>query len=605
MPQLPAAAKPKAAPPKSTPPLTIADLPEAERAKVSRLVERLVTLGKEHQQTIDNLSVAEANFTKDIDQQKSRNEADIKRLTAVITAIDEQRATAFNMLAQYQERVEQLVAMIKRIEADSITGDRKVALLANVKQLEDIVENQKSMIIGFQKDRASTDKAHKQELVLAQENVKRSEAEVRKKQDLLLKTEKRCNAIEMACARLTKQITEMTRRDSFKQAEIDAFKRLLTERTENAAVSLAAPITLEPSPLTALPRYEQPTTSAGEKEPFSLSGASSIASATGIQKGVGITASEPAPSGVYTVPFPPSPPRSDTASPKRKLTSALHISRGELHQTDAQKSSLALDSLSNTLKFPFTASAVGKNPAASSSSDPIVLTAASSGSLIAAEASSGPSPRKKALTTYIGNRNSSAAKYNGPVQTTAETSDIGKSGNLNVQRKQDDRDANPDTPPRSTQSSKSVQTSVVKNIDKPIAAEKPTRKQQTMTAERLTEKKNTRPTTRSTIIKQSATIQPHPSISEKDSVAVSSMVSEEKEVAKKTEKQSGVIPQRLTRATGSEVPVPKAQRSSQKKNADKSSIKSVTSPRPKLKVLLGENKMYDPALLDVLFAIDH
>ena len=218
--------------------LTIADLPEEERSKVSRLVEKLVSLGTEHQTAIDKLALVEKQYVEDraasekrFGDESASNAGDIQRLNEVVGALEQQRSSAFELLGKYQTRLQQMGETLKEREKDEISGERKAALLSNLSSLEDIVANQKMMIESFQNERASVEEAHKLALSINKEALDRKDAEAERNTHVVSKAEKRVSAIETACSRLTKQITDMHRKDSVKQAEIDALKRLLTERT--------------------------------------------------------------------------------------------------------------------------------------------------------------------------------------------------------------------------------------------------------------------------------------------------------------------------------------------------------------------------------------
>ena len=330
--------------------LTLSDLPESERSKVSRLAERLVALGTEHQELVEKYAVLEskckleATTTSDaISQLKDSSAADIERLTNVISAIDEQRTSAFEMLAQYQERVEQMSEAMRKKEADSISGERKSAILANVQQLESVVENQKSTIASLQKDRDSAEESHKQQLASAAEKVKRFEADVSKKQDQLSKGERRAAAIEMACSRLTKQIKDMTRRDTVKQAEIDALKSLLTARmmhVNNNNHIAPAPI---PVPIPAhdevTQKIEHTRIYSGNESKNSKMGMGTLTEkgkgeVEGVENGVQETNSTFSHSHIHTPPRSVRltnslPLRGMSASPMRKLSIALNASKPE------------------------------------------------------------------------------------------------------------------------------------------------------------------------------------------------------------------------------------------------------------------------------------
>jgi hypothetical protein len=370
--------------------LTIADLPEGERNKVSRLVERLVTLGTEHQETVDKYSALEAKSIEDAaySQQeitilKESHSADISRLNEVLTTLEEQRSDAFHMLSQYQEKMEQMAIVVRKKEADEISGERRIALFANIANLEKIVENQKIMINNFNNEREANEKSNQRNIDILNNNKKNLLLDNNKLKDTIIKNEKRSNAIEMACSRLTKQITEMTRRDNFKSSEISALKSLLISKSTATVIvpapDLPVPVSaadananassiLPPRPST-LPwsegeemkgSIERNQCQEKEKENSSSMSSSLLSSPPVVGAAVAVdeekesTTFTQAPSSplspssiskkkskgtiknkLHTPPHSPAPAlRAITASPQRKLSSALSSSRSEGEDVD-------------------------------------------------------------------------------------------------------------------------------------------------------------------------------------------------------------------------------------------------------------------------------
>jgi len=326
--------------------ITISDLPEAERSKVSRLVERLVTLGTEHQDAVDKLSGLEAQsktdeeaHTAQLDDLRFGNATDVQRLNDVVAAVEGQRTSAFEMLTQYQTRLEEMAQVLRNKEEDEISGERKQALFANLSQLENVVESQKRSIESFERERQSTEQAHETALKMAADNLNLQERETKKKTELVGRADKRCAAIEMACSRLTKQITEMTRRDSVKQAEIDALKMLLAERAAPAAAPVAAPVAAAaPAPA------ETPSDSAKPKQ------------------------SKSARQHQHSPPHFPGPVLKPApfavSSPKRKLESAISQSRGEAEEDgfDNQAAVAEVAEVKAAAARPMTAPSKRKGP---------------------------------------------------------------------------------------------------------------------------------------------------------------------------------------------------------------------------------------------------
>ena len=97
---------------------------------------------------------------------------------------------------------------------------------------------------------------------------------------------------------------------------------------------------------------------------------------------------------------------------------------------------------------------------------------------------------------------------------------------------------------------------------------------------------------------------------EKDAVSDRSTKGKKESKEMESEKQAAPVAQRLTRVRVSTVPpaAPPSKASSTRMTSasgtNAASKQPGRSPRPKLNVLLGENKMYDTGLLDLLDDMD-
>jgi hypothetical protein len=116
--------------------LSLSELPEEEKAKVARLVERLVTLATEHEQLLQALAVERAQRGSDIqrvvdqfrEEMKSiKDQCDVERLDRA--AAQNKLAIAVGLLTLYQERVGLLSEQRAQFERAMIEAQEKVRLL--------------------------------------------------------------------------------------------------------------------------------------------------------------------------------------------------------------------------------------------------------------------------------------------------------------------------------------------------------------------------------------------------------------------------------------------------------------------------------------------
>ena len=217
---------------KSTPSATLKDLCEEDRLKYDAALESTMKLEEEKADLNEQCDAKDAeiiHFQQRYEEEVSANLVNVKRLTDIISALEGQRTEAFELLQTYQKRIEQLSDVIRKYEKDEMGGERKKVMLSNIASLEALVENQKGTIESLNEDRSSLIEAHKNELGVLQHLCEQKMKDVEAKRTSLEKAEKRSAAVEMACARLTKQITEMHRKDGVKTAEIEALKKLLSE----------------------------------------------------------------------------------------------------------------------------------------------------------------------------------------------------------------------------------------------------------------------------------------------------------------------------------------------------------------------------------------
>jgi len=223
--------------------LSLKDLPESEQKKVSDLIDKVASLELDLQESNDRIVAADLKYAEDaknasirLDETEKMNNANVQRLTEVISALENQRVNAFELLQNYQKRIEQMAITLRKYERDEIGGEKKKALLTRVKTYEDLVESQKLSVQMLEKEKTSILETHQSEMMIIQKIGEEKDADIENKRNLLDNAQKRCTAIETACARLTKQITEMHRKDSVKTAEIEALKKLLADKLTIPAI---------------------------------------------------------------------------------------------------------------------------------------------------------------------------------------------------------------------------------------------------------------------------------------------------------------------------------------------------------------------------------
>jgi hypothetical protein len=221
---------------KSHHPATLKDLGELDLKKYDDAITKALKLEEEKADLNEECDTKDSEITRlqqQYEEEAGSNRANVNRLTDIISALEEQRIESFELLQTYQQRIVQLSDVIRKYEKDEMGGERKKVMIANISSLEDLVQSQKETIAVLNSDRSSLQDAHKEELGVLQHLCDQKMKDVEGKREALDKADKRSAAIEMACARLTKQITEMHRKDGVKTAEIEALKKLLTDNVLN------------------------------------------------------------------------------------------------------------------------------------------------------------------------------------------------------------------------------------------------------------------------------------------------------------------------------------------------------------------------------------
>jgi len=200
-------------------PLTISDLPPEEKAKIQNLAERLVALGREHEETVSNLSNERARHAAEIDAANRRIEneldaADAKlvRQGESIALLQEQRAAAFSLLTQYQARLETYDDEVKAKGRAAEDLRRKLVEAGDdVARLEKTVESQRAHMEGIEAASVSAKRLFEEALQAAEERGRRLAEDVTLATDRARESERRSQGLETAVGGLTKQINSMKR----------------------------------------------------------------------------------------------------------------------------------------------------------------------------------------------------------------------------------------------------------------------------------------------------------------------------------------------------------------------------------------------------------
>ena len=146
----------------------IADLHEEERKKYDDAIQSVLRLEEEKADLNEQCDAKDeqiTHFQHQYEEELEKSSANATRLTEIITALEDQRVEAFELLQVYQQRIEQLSETIRKYEKDEMGGERKKTMLASIASLEELVESQKSTIQSQSSDRAALVESHKGNLV--------------------------------------------------------------------------------------------------------------------------------------------------------------------------------------------------------------------------------------------------------------------------------------------------------------------------------------------------------------------------------------------------------------------------------------------------------
>jgi hypothetical protein len=144
--------------------LTLADLPDEERTKVTRLVERLVSLGRENEDLLSEISSLRARHASELEDANNTAtattihwEARVSTLLVSLGQNEEKRSVLLGLIKAYQTRLQASIEMIEKLSKGSSSVEEKVAkqertissLEIEVQRLENLIESQKSLYFNF------------------------------------------------------------------------------------------------------------------------------------------------------------------------------------------------------------------------------------------------------------------------------------------------------------------------------------------------------------------------------------------------------------------------------------------------------------------------
>jgi len=218
--------------------LTISDLPETEKTRITHLVDRLMTLGREHEEVMSSLSNERARHAVEIDAANRRIEEELGAVdlrliqqSETIQHLREQRAAAFSMLQKYQDRLEIYEASIRtKQKSEEEAAQRTVRLLSQVESLEKVIEKQRSSIIDMETANYSTKKSFQETIDMADQRNRRLVEETELLKEQVNKNERRAQGLESAITGLTKQIANLNKTGTLKDDTIADLNRALESK---------------------------------------------------------------------------------------------------------------------------------------------------------------------------------------------------------------------------------------------------------------------------------------------------------------------------------------------------------------------------------------
>lgn len=246
--------------------MTIADLPDSEREKVSRLVDKLVSLGREHEGLLADLAYERSKCTEEAMSytrklQKSSQDFELEKqlMREQMTELQSKHRSGLRLLHLYQVSLENflrdncalkdaLLARTKNTNGDSDSADvnntreldseKALEMKSAIERLEALSSSQQAMMEIVQSDNRTLTADHegtKLELQAAVNNLKLSDdmlVDCRKHLEAALfsqpdniQQQRDASTMEVACEGMARQLAEMFVRAEERDREIEMYKQ--------------------------------------------------------------------------------------------------------------------------------------------------------------------------------------------------------------------------------------------------------------------------------------------------------------------------------------------------------------------------------------------
>lgn len=246
--------------------MTIADLPDSERDKVSRLVDKLVSLGRDHEKLIADLSFERSQRTEEVlnstrKLQKSSKDFELEKhlMREQMTELQSKHRSGLRLLHLYQVSLENflkdncalkdaLLARTKNINGDSdsahtnctreLDSARAIEMKSTIARLEALSSSQQAIMEIVQSDNRTLTADYESinaELMAATNNLKLSDemlADCRKQLEVALASQsdntqhqRDASTMEVACEGMARQLAEMFVRAEERDREIEMYKQ--------------------------------------------------------------------------------------------------------------------------------------------------------------------------------------------------------------------------------------------------------------------------------------------------------------------------------------------------------------------------------------------
>lgn len=246
--------------------MTIADLPDSEREKVSRLVDKLVSLGREHEGLLADLAherlkcTEEAmSYTRKLQKSSQDFELEKQLMREQMTELQSKHRSGLRLLHLYQVSLENflkdncalkdaLLARTKNTNGGSDSADvnntreldsaKALEMKSAIERLEALSSSQQAMMEIVQSDNRTLTADHegtKVELQAAVNNLKLSDdmlVDCRKHLEAALlsqsdhiQQQRDASTMEVACEGMARQLAEMFVRAEERDREIEMYKQ--------------------------------------------------------------------------------------------------------------------------------------------------------------------------------------------------------------------------------------------------------------------------------------------------------------------------------------------------------------------------------------------